>query len=50
MHSDMRPFAPFSDARPWLSAISIEQLHLLCVAAGAAGVAVLVLLRWRRRI
>jgi hypothetical protein len=50
MHSDLRPFAPFSQARPWLSAISIEQLHLLCVAAGAAGVAVLALLRWRRRI
>ena len=50
MHSDMRPFAPFSDVRPWLSAVSIEQLHLFCVACGIAGFGVLALLRWRRRL
>lgn len=50
MHSDMRPLAPFSAARPWLAAITIEQLHLSCVVAGIVGVAVLALLRWHRRI
>lgn len=37
MHHDMRPFAPFSDENPLLFAISIDTLHLACVAAGVLG-------------
>jgi hypothetical protein len=50
MHADLRPFAPFSAARPWLGAITIEQLHLSCIVAGIAGIALLALLRWRRQL
>lgn len=37
MHSDIRPFAPFSASNPSLLAISIGELHLYCVAAGLFG-------------
>ena len=47
MHVDVRPFAPFSAASPWLQAVTIETLQWLCVLAGAVGVAGLALLRWR---
>ena len=47
MHADMRPFAPFSAASPWLGVVSIETLQWLCVLAGVIGVAGLALLRWR---
>jgi hypothetical protein len=46
MHVDMLPFAPFSAARPWLHAVSVDVLHLLCIAAGIIGVAGLLFLRW----
>lgn len=48
MHGDIRPLAPFSDARPWLGVISIENLQWACVFAGAGGLAVLFVLRWRK--
>jgi hypothetical protein len=48
MHGDMFPFAPISDSNPLLGAISLEALHASCVAAGAAGLALL-WLRQRRR-
>ena len=48
MHSDMRPFAPFSQARPWLQIVSIETLQWLCVLAGVIGITGLAYLRWRR--
>jgi membrane-bound metal-dependent hydrolase YbcI (DUF457 family) len=47
MHADMRPFAPFSAASPWLGVVSIETLQWLCVLAGVIGIAGLALLRWR---
>ena len=47
MHVDMRPFAPFSAASPWLHAVSVDTLQWLCVLAGVVGVAGLALLRWR---
>jgi hypothetical protein len=47
MHGDMEPLAPFSAASPWLHAVSLETLHLACVAAGIMGVAGLYVLRWR---
>ena len=46
MHGDMEPFAPFSSATPWLLVVSVETLQWLCVAAGIAGVAGLLFLRW----
>lgn len=49
MHADMEPFAPWSDANPWLHAISVDTLHWLCFATGVVGaVACLVLARYRR--
>jgi len=39
MHSDMRPFAPWSDANPFLHAVSLRTLHWACmIAALIAGV------------
>jgi hypothetical protein len=46
MHGDMEPFAPFSSATPWLLLVSVETLQWICVAAGIAGVAGLLFLRW----
>lgn len=34
MHSDIRPFAPFSDSNQLLSIIPIGELHLYCALAG----------------
>lgn len=47
MHRDMRPFAPWTDANPLLGAVPVGALHLGCMAAGAIGVAVLMLLPTR---
>lgn len=40
MHSDLHPFAPFSDAQPWLGAVSVHAIYLGCVYAGVIGAAV----------
>ncbi len=37
MHSDMRPWWPFSNANGLLYIVSIEHLHLACVALGVLG-------------
>lgn len=37
MHSDMRPWWPFSSANGLLHLITIDRLHLVCVALGALG-------------
>ena len=37
MHVDVLPFAPFSLARPLHAAISIDALHVLCLATAAVG-------------
>lgn len=47
MHGDIRPFTPFSDARPWLGVISIDNLQWICVLSGVAGLVVLFALRRR---
>jgi len=41
MHSDVRPFAPFTDANPFLDAISLASLHLGLMALGAIGLMVI---------
>ena len=49
MHGDMNPLAPWREGNPWLHAISVDLLHLLCFASAAAGaVAYLLLTRLRR--
>lgn len=40
MHGDMHPFAPLTAANPILGAMSLEALHIFCVATGMAGVGV----------
>lgn len=50
MHGDMRPWWPFSNANGLLHIVSIEHLHLVCVALGVLGTLVVsgkVLLRGR---
>lgn len=47
MHSDIRPFAPWTDANPLLGAIGLDSLHLGCLAAALAGTA-LIWARWGR--
>jgi membrane-bound metal-dependent hydrolase YbcI (DUF457 family) len=43
MHSDVRPFWPFSAANPFLGAMGLGALHLLCFAAGVVGLYALAL-------
>lgn len=43
MHADMRPFAPWSDANPFLRAIPLSALHWGCIGAGLVGIAILLL-------
>ncbi len=47
MHSDVRPFGPWSDANPWLGAVSLDVLHDGCLIAGVAGGVILALRGWR---
>jgi len=37
MHADLRPFAPWSDANPWLHAVPVSAIHLFCLLAGIVG-------------
>jgi len=41
MHTDIRPFAPFSDINPLLHLVSLDFLHLFCIGAGILGVIIL---------
>jgi len=50
MHEDMRPLAPFSQAGRLTGIVAIDTLHLLCVAAGIAGLLVLAALRRMRKV
>jgi hypothetical protein len=43
MHRDLRPFWPFALTNPLLDAISIPQLHMLCIACGVVGGAIVAL-------
>lgn len=49
MHTDITPFAPFSDANPLLHAVELATLHWLCLGAGAFGLFVLALREARQR-
>lgn len=37
MHVDIEPFAPFTSVSPLLGIVSIQTLHLLCIASGVIG-------------
>jgi membrane-bound metal-dependent hydrolase YbcI (DUF457 family) len=41
MHSDMNPWWPIAQGNNWLAFISIDALHLLCLALGVCGALVL---------
>jgi hypothetical protein len=45
MHSDIRPFAPFSNHNALLYVISIENLHILCSVFGMLGGTILLVRR-----
>ena len=49
MHEDIKPFSPFTDANPLLGVISVGTLNALCVVSGLLGVAMLALLKKRKR-
>jgi len=50
MHADMRPLAPFFDARVLFGIVTVDTLHLLCLASAALGTAAYFALRqWRGR-
>ena len=49
MHSDIRPFAPLSEANPLLGAMSLSALHWSCLAAGVAGFVVVGIRRAARQ-
>ena len=48
MHSDIRPFAPFSDSNPLLGVISVQALHGSCVVSGLVAIVVLGVQSFRR--
>ncbi len=50
MHSDIRPFAPFSNHNSLLYIISIENLHILCAGFGMLGGSMLLILLVRRKL
>ena len=37
IHTDVRPFAPFSDANPMQGLVSFAAMHLLCAGVGLLG-------------
>jgi len=49
MHTDMHPFAPLSAGGSLVHLVTIEQLELFCVLAGALGAAVLFAMALSRR-
>jgi len=38
IHSDVLPFAPFSDRNPQLNVMSFDAMHILCVGVGLLGI------------
>jgi membrane-bound metal-dependent hydrolase YbcI (DUF457 family) len=49
MHSDVTPFAPWSNANPLHGALSFAALQWLCLATGAVGAAGWLAQKWRQR-
>lgn len=47
MHADMRPLAPWDGGNALLFLMHVDTLYLACAIAGAAGLGVVLLRRWR---
>ncbi len=50
MHSDMEPFAPFSNENSLLYVISIDHLHILCAIFAILGGIMLLILSAKRKL
>ena len=48
MHSDIRPFAPLSEANPFLGIIALDVLHWSCLVLGVAG-CIVAIIRWNTK-
>lgn len=47
MHSDMNPWWPFARGNAWLDLISVDALHLACLALGVVGgLIILIRAKW----
>ncbi|QQR80648.1 MAG: DUF4184 family protein [Deltaproteobacteria bacterium] len=42
MHSDLRPFSPFSFSNPFLHLVSLKNLHEFCVVSGSVGIVIFI--------
>jgi membrane-bound metal-dependent hydrolase YbcI (DUF457 family) len=49
MHHDIRPFAPISDANPFLGVVSVGGLHVMCVALGVIGAGAWIVSKFRSK-
>lgn len=49
MHSDIRPFRPFSTANPLYGLVSVRSLYLFCIATALLGGVILLALERRPR-
>src|ERR1700693_4672173 len=49
MHSDIRPFRPFTQAHPLYGLVSVQILYLFCIVTGVIGAALLLALQRRPR-
>ena len=49
MHFDMHPFSPWAAANPSLELLSYRALHVACVVAGVAGIALWLAVKIRAR-
>ena len=45
MHSDIKPFAPFSDENGLFKLVSLNQLHLFCLLSGLVGLILYLILK-----
>ena len=49
IHTDMRPFIPFSDLNPLMSLLEHDTVYSLCAVAAVAGAAAWLLRKWTQR-
>ena len=50
MHTDMRPFYPFSNSNPLFRIIGLRLLHQLCVLSGLIGIGILTVAYRRKEV
>lgn len=49
MHHDLYPFAPFSQAQPWLGLVAEAEVYRGCAYFGLLGIIIWVIVKWRQR-